>query len=306
MERRIARFIAGLRASGVRVSIAESEDAWNAITHMGIADREAFKLTLRSTLIKDAVNISIFEELFPLYFGLGASPLMNPQAELSEEEQKMLQEAVDWLAGDLMELLNWLFSGQGPTEEELSDLADQAGMDFANAPYQSRWYARRMQRLLGWDRLRDVLEMVYELLAQMGMDPQTIAHLRQQVAENQEALEQQLEHAAGQRIQENLIDRRENRPQETVHDLMKRSFGSLNETEMDALRDQVRRLAARLRSRAALRQKRAKRGKLDAKATIRANQRYGGVPLEIKLRRRRQKPKLVLFMDVSQSMRPVI
>jgi uncharacterized protein with von Willebrand factor type A (vWA) domain len=306
MEHRIARFIAGLRASGVRVSIAESEDAWNAITHMGIADREAFKLTLRSTLVKDAVNIPIFEELFPLYFGLGAPPLMNPQAELSEEEQKMLQEAVDWLAGDLEELLNWLFSGQGPTEEELGDLADQAGMDFANAPYQSRWYARRMQRLLGWDRLRDVLEMVYELLAQMGMDPQTIAHLRQQVAENQEALEQQLEHAAGQRIQDNLIDRRENQLQETIHDLMKRSFGSLNETEMDALRDQVRRLAARLRSRAALRQKRAKRGKLDAKATIRANQRYGGVPLEIKLRRRRQKPKLVLFMDVSQSMRPVI
>ena len=86
---------------------------------------------------------------------------------------------------------------------------------------------------------------------------------------------------------------------------MQRSFDSLSETEMDVLREQVRRLAARLRSRAALRQKRGKQGKLDAKSTIRANLRYGGVPLELKLRKKRQKPKLVIFLDVSTSMRPV-
>ena len=36
MEERIARFIAALRASGVRVSVAESQDAWQAIEHLGI------------------------------------------------------------------------------------------------------------------------------------------------------------------------------------------------------------------------------------------------------------------------------
>lgn len=308
MENRIARFVAGLRASGVRVSVAESEDAWQAITHMGIADRDTFKLTLRSTLIKDAVNLPIFEELFPLYFGLGAPPLMNPQAELSEEEQQMLRQALEQLAGDLSELLNWLFSGMGPSEEELQDLADQAGMQHADAPYQARWYARRMQRLLGWDRLEELLDQVFEMLARMGIDPQTLAQLRQQVGENQEALGEQLEQAAGQRIQDNIVDQQQDRsqPAPTVHDLMNRPFGSLGETEIDVLRDQVRRLAARLRSRAALRQKRAKRGKLDVKATIRANQRYGGVPVELKTRNKRLKPKLVVFVDVSRSMRPVI
>lgn len=306
MEHRIARFVAGLRASGVRVSIAEAEDAWKAVEHMGIVDRETFRLTLRSTMIKDAVNLPIFEELFPLYFGTGAPPLLNPQAELSPDEMNMLQQALEELAGDLVELLNWLFSGQGPTQEELDELADQAGMQHANAPYQSRWYARRMQRLLGWDRLPEVLDQIYELLAQMGMDPQTIAQLRQQVDENKGNLQEQLEHHAGQRIQDNMIDERENDLGPTVHDLMKRPFDALNDTEIDVLRDQVRRLAARLRSRAALRQKRGKRGKLDAKATIRANQRYGGVPVEIRLKQRRLKPKLVVFMDVSQSMRHVI
>lgn len=306
METRIARFVAGLRASGVRVSIAESQDAWQAITHMGIADREAFKRTLRATLIKDAVNIPIFEELFPLYFGLGARPLMNPQAELTEEQRNMLQQALQQLAGDLEELLQWLFSGQGPTQEELDDLAEQAGMQHADSPYQTRWYARRMQRLLGWERLQEILEQVFEMLAEMGLDPQTLARLRQQVGENRDALAKQLEQAAGRRIQDNMIDDYQRRPGPTVHDLMNRPFGSLSETEMDALRDQMRRLAARLRSRAALRQKRSKRGRLDVKATIRANQRYGGVPMELKLRRRRLKPKLVVFIDVSRSMHPVI
>ena len=304
MEKRIARFVAGLRASGVRVSIAESQDAWAAIEHMGVVDRRTFYLTLRSTLVKEVADFPVFDELFPLYFGTDVPPLLNPQAELGEEQQQMLREALEQLAEDLAELLSWLLSGQGPTQEELQDLADQAGMENADAPYQARWYARRMQRLLGWDQLEDVLERLWEMLAQMGMDPQTLAQLKQQVAQNQEALGEQLEQFAGQQIQDNRVDQwRERR--ETAQDLMQRPFSSLNEHEMEVLRDQVRRLAARLRSRAALRQKRGKQGKLDAKATIRANLRYGGVPIDLRLRRKRRKPKLVIFLDVSTSMRPV-
>ena len=71
---------------------------------------------------------------------------------------------------------------------------------------------------------------------------------------------------------------------------MDRPFGSLSQSEMDVLREQVRRLAARLRSRAALRQKRGKQGKLDAKSTMRANLRYGGVPFELRYARAASSP----------------
>ena len=74
MEERIARFIAALRASGVRVSLAESQDAWRAIEQSGIKDREAFRLSLRATLVKDSANLVTFEELFPQYFGTGQPP----------------------------------------------------------------------------------------------------------------------------------------------------------------------------------------------------------------------------------------
>ena len=115
MENRMARFVAGLRASGVRVSMAESQEAWQAVEHMGVTDRDLFKLTLRSTLVKAVDDFPAFDELFPLYFGTEAPPLLNPQAELTEEQQDMLQEALDALAQDIAELLQWLLSGEGPT-----------------------------------------------------------------------------------------------------------------------------------------------------------------------------------------------
>jgi hypothetical protein len=58
-----------------------------------------------------------------------------------------------------------------------------------------------------------------------------------------------------------------------------------------------------LRTRVALRLKRAKSGQLDAKATIRANLKHGSVPIQIKHRQRSLKPKLVVICDVSTSMR---
>ena len=309
MEERIARFIAALRASGVRVSVAESQDAWRAIEHLGVQDRDTFRLSLRSTLVKDFDSIPTFEELFPQYFGSAAPPMLDPQSELSPEQQQMLQqmmqELLDELAQDLQRLLEWLLSGQGPTQEELEEMAQQAGLDEMNSqsPYAAQRAARRMQQLLDWEKLQELLDQLWEMLAEQGMDPETIEQLKQQVAENQGRLREQLSEFAGQRMEDNRVDEAQKR--KPIDDLMDRSFSSLTPSEMDALRDQVRRLAARLRTRAALRQKRGKNGKLDPKSTIRANLQYGGVPFEVRYKQRRLKPKLVAILDVSTSMRPV-
>ncbi len=309
MEERIARFISALRAMGVRVSVAESQDAWQAIEYLGIQDREAFRLSLLATLIKDIESVPTFEDLFPQYFGTGAPPLINPQAELTPEQQQMLQEMMqelyDQLANDLQQLLEWLLNGDGPTQEELEEMADQAGLNDMQAmsPYAAQRAARRMQNLLDWEQLQDLLDQLWEMLAEQGMDPDTIEQLKEQVADNQARLQEQLGQFAGETMRDRQVD--EAREQRSSSELMERPFGSLSAHEMDLLRDQVRRLAARLRTRAALRQKRGKQGKLDPKATIRASLRYDGVPFDLRYKHRRLKPKLVTILDVSTSMRPV-
>jgi uncharacterized protein with von Willebrand factor type A (vWA) domain len=304
MEERITRFIAALRAAGVRVSLAESEDAWRAIRHMGIVDKETFRLTLRSTLIKEAGDREPFEELFALYFAVEQPPMTDMQAGLNPDEQQMLQDALDELARDLQQLLNWLLNGQNPTREELEELAERAGMQNARSTQQAEQYARRMQRLLGWDRLQELLEMLWELLAEQGMEPSKIEELKAQAEANMEALRQQLEQFAGQAIGEQMVEEY-NEKRESVNDLMHRPFESLSAEDIRRLREAVRRLAARLRTRVSLRQKRGKVGKLDAKSTIRTNLRYGGVPMELRFKTRRLKPRLVTFLDVSTSMRSV-
>jgi len=138
------------------------------------------------------------------------------------------------------------------------------------------------------------------ILHEMGMDAPRLEQMREIMQANLQNMQEQLHKMAGRRIAENLSERP---PQEGVDALYDRPFHSLSDAEMDLLRKEVNRLAAILRTRVALRQKHAKTGLLDAKATIRANLKHQGVPFNIKRRDRRLKPKLVVICDISTSMR---
>jgi uncharacterized protein with von Willebrand factor type A (vWA) domain len=94
-------------------------------------------------------------------------------------------------------------------------------------------------------------------------------------------------------------------PDDSLEGLLNRPFSALNDKDMDRLRKEVSRLAAALRTRVALRQKRAKSGQLDAKATIRANLKHGNVPIDLKHREHSLKPRLVVICDISTSMRSI-
>ncbi len=323
MEQRIVEFIAGLRAAGMRVSLAESNDAFHAVEQVGVMDRDTFRAALRTTLVKEAGDLPLFERLFPLYFGSGGPPLVNPQEELSPEQRKMLAAALRALLdqmeqtgqpsrgerqssgqagqlGQLMQLLRWLLSGQSPSQEDLDRAGHSAGLPMASHPSQQAWMARRMLQAMGWQELQKLLQQLWQELAKAGMSQGAIEQLQQMMEANQEALAEQVGQYAGASIARQMAAQP---PPRSSPDLMYRPFQSLSEAEADELRDQVRRLAALLRSRVALRQKRAKSGTLDAKRTLRANLRYGSVPLEMHFRHRRLKPKLALICDVSTSVR---
>jgi uncharacterized protein with von Willebrand factor type A (vWA) domain len=159
---------------------------------------------------------------------------------------------------------------------------------------------QRMKKALRFKEVQEALKELAELLEQMGMNKQRAEQLTQLMQANQQALEEQLRQFAGQRIAENMSDR----PQEEgIDSLMNRPFNALSDRDMDRLRKEVQRLANALKTRVALRQKHAKSGQLDAKATIRANLKHGNVPIELKHRERTLKPKLVIICDISTSMR---
>jgi uncharacterized protein len=299
MDDRIIDFVRGLRAAGVRVSMAESADAMRAVEVLGIMDKELFRRSLRTTLVKESDDFAAFDELFPLYFGSGGPVMQNALEDMSDDEQEMLQAALQALSGRLQALMDWLTSGQGPTKEELEELAERAGVQWANNPQDGRWVTRRMLQQMGLAHLEDQLRELMEKLAEMGMSREAIEKLMGVVEANREALAEQVAQQVGRQIAE----QRANRPEDLYgSDLMHKPFDALSEEEANLLRKEVQRLVTQLRSRAALRRKRGKEGKFDSKSTIRANQRYGGVPMELKYKKKKLKPSLVLICDVSRSM----
>lgn len=314
MDDRIVEFIRALRNSGVRVSLAENLDAMHAIEAMGIDEREAFKAALRTTLVKDKADIPTFEELFPAFFSVGTPPMQQmmgggsgEDGELNEEQQQQLSQAMQQMmqqmTQQLRELLQRLTQGEGLTREELEQLARQAGARRQSqiTPQNRRFVEQQMERQLGLQQLQQLLAQLEQALQQQGMNAEGRQQVREAAEGNAQTLEKQIEQYVGQGLADQLS---EYMKQDPIQDLTNRPIDQLSARDIEMLRDEVRRIAARLRTRAALRNRRHRAGMLDAKATIRHAQRYGGVPLEIKHKRKRLKPKLAIICDLSTSMRP--
>src|SRR5499426_4761362 len=80
-------FVAELRAAGLPVSLTENLDAMEAVQHIPIEDREAFKYALGATLIKNNSHWRAFETVFEVYFSL-----RGPEYRLADGDETALDE----------------------------------------------------------------------------------------------------------------------------------------------------------------------------------------------------------------------
>jgi uncharacterized protein len=305
MDQRMVEFIRALRAAGVRISIAESQDAMFGVQKIGISDPHAFKSALKTTLIKEHNDQDTFNYFFPLFFTANQPPMQDINQELSPEQQQMLQQAMQALMGDmnaLQDLLQQLLNGQGFSQEQLDQMGENSGLSNGSDMYQRAWFERRMNSQAGMNQLSQMLDQLMDMLSEMGMSQDQIDQIRQMLRENMRGLSEQISKYAGATLAEQMAQQEpEPRP-----DLMDVPFQRLSDQDIEALREEMRRLAARLRSRNALRQKRAKNGDFDPRRTIRNNMRYGGVPIVLERKNQQKKPSLVLICDLSTSMRYMV
>ena len=70
MDETVLRFASVLRERGVRLSVAEVEDASRAVVAVGLHRRQSVRLALEAALIKDGRDLGLFGELFELFFHL--------------------------------------------------------------------------------------------------------------------------------------------------------------------------------------------------------------------------------------------
>lgn len=301
MDRRIAQFISALRANGVRISLAESSDAFRAVENLGVQDRESFRTSLRATLVKEQRDIAIFEKLFPMFFqSSDPPPMQNAAGQLTAEEAQMLAEALRLFNQELREMMEKLLNGQPLSQEELDQLNQLLNESQENDLRYQNWLARQMEAALNFKEVRKALEELMQLLNEMGMNRRNLERLRQNLLANQQAMQEQIRKHAGETILRNMAEQEKTEPRDG---LLNRPFHSFSEDDMRTLRHEVRRLAAALRTRLALRLRRARTGQLDLKSTLRANLKHGAVPMELRHKDHTLKPKLVVICDISTSMR---
>ncbi len=126
----------------MRVSLAETQDAFLATDAIGVMEREVFKSSLAATLVKEEPDREVFEKLFPYYFGSGGPPLVDPQEGMDDQDKEMLKDAMRSLLGDderLKQLLKYIMEGKNPSQDEMDELGNKSGVPLARQDYQKQW-----------------------------------------------------------------------------------------------------------------------------------------------------------------------
>jgi hypothetical protein len=314
MDVKIAEFTALLRENGLRVSMAEQLDAFQAVARLGLAERETFKDTLRATMVKRAIDVPMYDDLFDLHFsGVGdairqAAESLRGSMDLSDAD---FQSLMDQLAGiledldiDLSQLAEALLRNDtGRLEQMLRQASQQANAQGIERPYQEGRYSHSAAQSLGLGALAEEIERLQEQLGAANLPPELAEKLRRFLEQRLQNLRDMIRRTVRLELEKRDHTQRE---RNRMASLAEKSFYYLSEEEIRKMKEAVAKLAMRLKNVVSIRRRRAKRGKFDLKATLRKNLQYGGVPFKIQFDRRvRDKPQVIVLCDVSDSVRNV-
>jgi uncharacterized protein with von Willebrand factor type A (vWA) domain len=312
MQQKIVEFTNLLRKSGIRVSVAECIDAFNALDELSLDDREIFRDALRATMVKRGDEIPAYDELFDLFWSGFYDNLKdvfgNMEGSLGEMgidlEQLLAQlaEMMQQMDGelDLGELAKALLTQDlSELENMIRAAAEQSGAARIENMLQVGFFSRRTAEQLGLEGAQQELENLANRLRAQGMGEDAIAQMQELVRKLMETMRRAVRNFTERELQQQNHNYMEKFRREM---LTEKSFYHLTEDEIQRMREVVVRLAQRIKNILSIRKKRLKRGKLDLHQTLRRNMARGGIPFEVIFKtRRKERPKLVILCDVSSS-----
>jgi uncharacterized protein with von Willebrand factor type A (vWA) domain len=315
----LSGFIVELREAGLPVSLTENLDAMEAVTHVPLEDREAFKYALGATLVKNHAHWRAFETLFEVYFSLRGAKYEidgddDPLAMLDPEElAELMRQAGQERPGAGA-------TGEALTAEELAEMLFRALLDGDEAML--RALARQaVRRYAGMEPGRPVggTYYLYRTLRRLDLDQvldRLMDHVRAEVPELtpfEERLEldefqtrlDRLRREIEAEIRRRLVaDRGVEAMARTLRKPLPEEvdFMHASREEIAQLRKAIYPLARRLAVRLARKRRHRRKGPLDFRSTVRHSLSYGGVPAEPKFRYPKPaKPEIIVLADISGS-----
>lgn len=313
-------FVSELRSAGLPVSLSENIDAAEAVKHIPLEDRLAFKYALAATLVKNDAHWKTFETLFEVYFSLrgkeyalddGSGQLLD-ELDMDDDPDAAPQQSGDGGQG----------GGDGMSPEELAELLYQAllrgddtlmraiarqavkryaGME-PGRPVGGTYYLYRTLRNLDLD---GVMERLMDQARDNGDEGQLTPFEerleRDEYEDRMDKLRKEIEAEIRRRL---VADRGAEAMAKTLRKPLPEDvdFMHASREEMVMLRRAIYPLTRKLAVRLARKRRHKRKGPLDFRNTVRHSLSYGGVPAEPKFRHPRPaKPEIFVIADISGS-----
>ncbi len=308
ITRVLGELVWSLRRAGLTIATSQAIDVARAVAAVGLEDRWAVREAIASICVHDAKDRGRYDAAFDAFFGQGATKktLWERLAEqgFAEGELGALRELLGAMAAS-SESGGGAFAALLDRGAELDRLLQLAGvvrsLDGMRTQLQAGFYTHRVLDQLGvpksYHALAALRAALTDALGERGVAladalraeldraaDEVRAHVRATFARRAQELEAQ---AAGRTLET-------------------KDFATLTDAEVEEVRRAVRAFALRLRGGARVRARRARRGRLDLRRTMRRALRTLGVPFApARKQRRRDKARLMLLCDVSDSVRTV-
>lgn len=318
----LAGFIDELRQAGLPVSLTENLDAMEAIQHIPLEDREAFKYALAATLVKNHAHWRAFETVFEVYFSmrgqqwaLGDETLDDTMSSEGDQDDFGLDGVgADGQGGKgggsegltHSELAKMLFRSLIAGDQALmAAMARQAVKMYAGMepgrPVGGTYYQYRTLRNLNLD---EMLEELMDHARDDSPEPLTPLEERLQRDEFENRIDEFKKEIEAEIRRKLVADRGVQAMAKTLRKPLPEDidFMHASREEMDLLKKALQPLTRRLAVRLARKRRHRRKGKLDFRNTVRHSLSYGGVPAEPKFKHPRPaKPEIWVIADISGS-----
>lgn len=294
-----------LRRAEFDISTGQAIDVARAVTAVGLADGVAVRRAIASVVVSRSTDRPRFEAVLDDFFAPGPHVPRSFMQRLrasgfEDHELEVLRETLIHLGTRGHFGPSGLVLDESELDRALAASGTAARIDAQSAP-RLGFEAHRLLRVTGLDRSGDAMRLLRSRLSQaLGARGEALAdavaaelgRLRDEIRSFVQAT-----HAARVRA---LAE------QAARGSVSTKPFSALTESEVDAVRRALRTLAERLKGRARVRSLRASRGRVDVRRTFRASLDTGGVPFVLRRKgRRRDRTKMVLLCDISDSVKTV-
>ena len=261
---KLSAFSRLLRLKGLTVGPAETADAAQVLTALGLADRETVKTALRTVYASSREEQLTFDGVFDGFFI--SEEAMRRQAEAQMQQEQAMEER------------------RREAEKELEQVAGQARL----TRQQQQTYMTMPEEAR--KRLRDFVE---RYKSNMERNPGLYSEFIHSVFTKSILEQQMLQETAG----ENCMDA------DPEVGILYRDLGEFRDTEIPKAISIIQSIAKQINGELSSKRKNAHSGKLDFRRTIRKGLETGGSLRTLRYRKKRaHRKRLVILCDVSGSM----